>query len=95
MPQSTPWLLEPLERAMAWSSVSAVSTPKMTGTPVWIPTFIRPEVTDSEMTSKCVVSPLMSTPTGMMTSTVPDSARYLSRASHAQSRLRAARALGM
>lgn len=70
-PQSSPWLWEPAPtpaRARAWSSLRTVRTPKMTGMPRSRPTRIRPCDTASEMYSKCIVSPLISTPIAMMAS---------------------------
>jgi hypothetical protein len=67
-PQSSPWLCplfagRPMPaRSRACSSVRAVRTPKMTGTPVSSCTRMSACETLSLMYSKCIVSPLMSTP---------------------------------
>lgn len=55
-------------RSRAWSSVRAVRTPKTTGVPVSSWTRMRPWLTASQMYSKCMVEPLMSTPTAMTAS---------------------------
>ena len=74
LPHCKPWLFLPDERSLACASVLVVSTPKMTGTPVDRPMFIRAPVTVSAITSKWYVSPFISRPTGMTASTVPESA---------------------
>ena len=64
-PQSSPWLCPPSsspDRSSACDSVSAVSTPKITGTPESSCTFMSPCETLSQMYSKCIVEPLISTP---------------------------------
>jgi hypothetical protein len=67
-PQSSPWLCPLLPgrpmpaRSRACSSVRAVSTPKITGTPVSICTRMSACETLWLMYSKCIVAPLMSTP---------------------------------
>lgn len=73
-PQSSPWLWPPEvmpARAWACSSVRTVRTPKMTGTPVSNWTRMSPWDTASAMYSKCMVSPLIRTPTAMMASKGP------------------------
>ena len=52
----------------ACSSVRQVRTPNTTGVPVSVWTFISPCETASEMYSKCIVEPLMSTPIAIRTS---------------------------
>ena len=52
----------------ACSSVRQVRTPNTTGVPVSVWTFISPCETASEMYSKCIVDPLMSTPIAIKTS---------------------------
>mmetsp|Transcript_8507 Transcript_8507/g.19287 ORF Transcript_8507/g.19287 Transcript_8507/m.19287 type:complete len:203 (-) Transcript_8507:80-688(-) len=52
-----------------------VKTPKITGVLVCNPVFMIPLATASEMYSKCMVSPLIKTPTQIMASTVPDKAK--------------------
>jgi len=70
-PQSSPWLCFPSSipaLAFPWSSVKTVSSPKTTGTPVSSCTLINPCDTASAIYSKCIVSPLINTPTAMTAS---------------------------
>lgn len=71
VPQSSPWLCASFPMPLlcsACSSVRQVKTPKMTGTLVSRPMRMRPWQHDSEMYSKCIVDPLIRTPTPMTAS---------------------------
>lgn len=70
-PQSSPWQRVPSfipARAIACSSLSTVNNPNTTGTPESSCTRIKPWEVASAMYSKCIVSPLMSTPMAIMAS---------------------------